>query len=136
DATPYRLAEVTGLGKKKAEAIVQSWKEQRGVADVMMFLNQHGVSPLYASKIYRQYGAQAIELVSRDPYRLALDIHGIGFLSADKIARSMGIAADSTERMRAAIVFQLQQAEERGHCYVTTPQLIRMLQDCLALPED
>ncbi len=136
DANPGRLAEVTGLGKKKADVIKASWKEQRGVADVMMFLNTHGVSPLFASKIYREYGADAIKVVSKDPYRLAIDIHGIGFLSADKIARSMGIAADSAERMRAAILFQLQQAEERGHCYATTPQLIRMLQDCLALPED
>src|SRR5690606_18250840 len=69
DANPGRLAEVTGLGKKKADVIKASWKEQRGVADVMMFLNTHGVSPPFASKIYKQYGVDAIKVVSKDPYR-------------------------------------------------------------------
>lgn len=136
DANPQRLMEIPSIGSKKAEAIIDSWKEQRSVANVMMFLNTHGISPLFAARIFKIYGADAIKTVSADPYRLAVDIHGIGFISADKIARSMGIATDSPERMRAAILFQLQQAEERGHCYVTTPQLIRMLIECLTLSED
>lgn len=136
DANPQRLMEVPSIGSKKAEGIIVSWQEQRSVADVMMFLNTHGISPLFAARIFRVYGPDAIKMVSADPYRLAVDIHGIGFISADKVARSMGIAADSPERMRAAILFQLQQAEERGHCYVTTPQLIRMLIECLTLPEE
>lgn len=136
DETPERLVEVPSLGQKKADAIVLSWQEQRTVADVMMFLNNHGISPLFAARIFRHYGPDAIAIVSADPYKLAMDIHGIGFLSADKIAQSMGIALDSPERIRAAILFQLQQAEERGHCYVTSQQLIRLLGESLGLTED
>ena len=136
DASPQRLMEIPSIGGKKAEAILASWGEQRSVADVMLFLNTHGISPLFASRIFKIYGPQAIEMVSADPYRLAVDIHGIGFLSADRIAQSMGIAPDSQERMRAAILYLLQQGEERGHCYVTTPQLLGMLADALKLPEE
>jgi exodeoxyribonuclease V alpha subunit len=136
DDAPQRLGEVPSLGQKKADAIIQSWQEQRTVADVMMFLNNHGISPLFAARIYRHYGPDAIAIVSADPYKLAMDIHGIGFVSADKIAQSMGIAPDSPERIRAAILYQLQQAEERGHCYVTSPQLVRMLVESLGLVEE
>lgn len=136
DANPQRLIEVPSIGAKKVDGIIESWKEQRGVANVMMFLSQHNISPLFATRIYKFYGADAISIVSKDPYRLAVDIQGVGFISADRIARSMGIAADSAERVRAAILFQLQQAEDKGHCYVTTQQLIAMLVECLMLPED
>jgi exodeoxyribonuclease V alpha subunit len=136
DANPKRLLEVPSVGAKKAEAIIGSWSEQRGVADVMMFLNTHGVSPLFASRIFKTYGPEAVKIVSADPYRLATDIHGIGFVSADKIARSMGIAADSIERLRAATLYTMQQAEDRGHCYVTSEQLAGMLVETLQLPED
>lgn len=136
DQSPRRLMEIASLGDKKVEAIVASWDEQRKVADVMMFLNTHGISPTFAARIFKTYGPDAIAIVSADPYKLANDIQGIGFLSADRIAQSMGIAADSQERMRAAILYLLQQAEERGHCYVTTPQLTGMLRDALKLAED
>ena len=136
DAEPNRLHEVPAIGKKKAGVIIKSWQDQRVAADVMMFLNTHGISPLFAARILRHYGPNAITKVSADPYRLANDIQGIGFLSADKIARSMGIAADSIERLRAATLFQIQQAEERGHCYVTTPQLISALAGSLQLDYD
>lgn len=136
DQDPKRLLEIPSIGAKKADAIMESWMQQRGVAEVMMFLNAHQISPLFASRIYKFYGPQAIRLVSADPYRLALDIQGIGFLSADRIARSMGIAADSPTRIRAATLYQLQQAEDNGHCYVTTPQLLRMLVQSLTLNED
>lgn len=136
DQTPARLLEVGSIGRKKAEAILASWDVQRGESDVLMFLNAHGISPLFAARIRKTYGPDAIKIVSADPYRLATDIQGIGFLSADKIARSVGIALDSAERIRAAVVYQLQQAEDRGHCYVTTPQLLKMLVDSLGLQED
>ncbi len=136
DADPSRLTEVPSIGGKKAESIIDGWKEQRGVANVMMFLSSHDISPLFAARIYKSYGSEAIKIVSADPYRLAIDIQGVGFVSADRIARSMGIAADSIERVRAAILFQMQQAEEKGHCYVTSHQLVQMLIECLMLPED
>lgn len=136
DLDPKRLIEVPSIGSKKAEAIMESWGEQRGVADVMMFLNTHSISPLFASRIFKFYGPEAIRIVSADPYRLAVDIQGIGFLSADRIARSMGIAADSPARIRAATLYQLQQGEDKGHCYLTTPQLLRMLVTSLELGEE
>lgn len=136
DRTPQRLAEIASIGEKKVGAIIESWDEQRGVADVMMFLNSHGISPLFAARIFKIYGTDAIKTVSADPYRLAVDIHGIGFISADRIAQSMGIAPDSLERVRAAILYLLQQAEERGHCYVTGPQLVGLLRDALKITED
>ena len=102
----------------------------------MMFLSSHDISPLFAARIYKFYGSEAIKIVSADPYRLAIDIQGVGFVSADRVARSMGIAADSVERVRAAILFQMQQAEEKGHCYVSSQQLVQMLIECLMLPED
>lgn len=134
DENPACLSQVKGISRKKAQAIILSWQEQKSVADVMMFLNTHGISPLFAQRIYKLYGNEAIELVSADPYRLAVDVHGIGFLSADRIAQSMGIAKDSPERIRAAISWQLQQGEERGHCFLTAPQLKSGLAETLGLP--
>lgn len=136
DAAPERLSEVPTIGEKKVQAIIDGWKEQRGVANVMMFLSTHGISPLFAARIYKFYGADAVSIISKDPYRLAVDIQGVGFISADRVARSMGIAADSIERIRAAILFQLQQAEDKGHCYVTTKQLTNMLVESLMLSEE
>ena len=133
DSDPKRLAEVTALGAKKRKAIIAAWSEHRSVADVMMFLSTHGVAPAMAARIMRQYGPDAIAEISANPYRLADDIHGIGFLTADRIARSMGIRADSPERLRAAVVYQIQQAEEKGHCFVTHEQLKVMLTDSLAV---
>lgn len=136
DSDPTRLLAVPSIGKKKAKAILSSWGDQRGVADVMMFLNSHNISPLFATRIYRHYGPEAISIVSADPYRLAVDIQGIGFLSADRIASSMGIAADSPARIRAALLYQLQQAEDNGHCYLSSTQLLRMLVQTLNLTTD
>ena len=135
DREPKRLGEIASLGKKKIVQIIKSWQEQRTVADVMMFLNTHSISPLFAARIHRHYGPDAIKIVSADPYQLANDISGIGFIVADRIAQSMGIAADSIERMRAAIIYQLQQGEERGHCYITKTQLIRMLSSSLNISD-
>jgi exodeoxyribonuclease V alpha subunit len=135
DADPRRLLEVPGVGRSKADTIIASWKEQRGAADVMLFLSTHGISPLYAARIHKIYGADAVKIVASDPYRLAVDIHGIGFLSADRIARSVGIAADSAERVRAAVLYLLGQGEERGHTFVTSAQLMRMLEETLQLDQ-
>lgn len=136
DADPKALFGVKALGAKKASAIIESWEEQRAIAGVMMFLNTHGISPTFAIKIYKQYGNDSIAIVSADPYRLANDIHGIGFLKADQIARSMGIAPDSIERTRAAILYVMQQAEEKGHCYVTSDQILKELVQVLRVEED
>lgn len=135
DENPGCLTQVPKIGKKKAQEIIESWKAQKSIADVLMFLTHHGISLTYAQRIIKRYGDKAIELISANPYQLAVDFTGIGFIKADVIAKSIGIAPDSPERIRAAIIFQMQQAEERGHCYQTTPQLKELLQGSLGLPE-
>jgi exodeoxyribonuclease V alpha subunit len=133
DENPGCLLQVPKLGRKKASEIIESWKAQKSIADVMMFLNTHGISLAYSQKILKLYGDQAIELVSANPYQLAVDIAGIGFIKADSIAKSIGIAPDSPERVRAAIIYQMQQSEERGHCYLTSRQLCDQLLTTLGL---
>jgi exodeoxyribonuclease V alpha subunit len=135
DENPACLTQVQSIARKKAQVIIDAWQSQRAAADVMMFLNQHGITPNFARKIFKLYGAATIEIVSTDPYRLAEDLHGIGFLKADAIALNVGIAKDSPQRVRAAILYQLQQAEEKGHCYLTSPQLSSGLSQTLDLPE-
>jgi exodeoxyribonuclease V alpha subunit len=135
DENPACLMQVKSIARKKAQVIVEAWQSQRAAADIMMFLNQHGITPNFARKIFKLYGAATIEIVSTDPYRLAEDLHGIGFLKADAIALNVGIAKDSPQRVRAAILYQLQQAEEKGHCYLTSPQLTAGLSATLDLPE-
>lgn len=133
DENPGCLLQVPKLGRKKAAEIIESWKAQKSIADVMMFLNTHGISLAYSQKILKLYGDQAIELVSANPYQLAVDIAGIGFIKADSIAKSIGIAPDSPERVRAAIIYQMQQSEDRGHCFLTSRQLCDQLLTTLGL---
>ena len=98
-----RLTEISGIAQKKLEMISAAWAEHRAIRDVMMFLQSHGISTLFAVRIYKEYGDNAIPYVTEDPYRLANDFYGIGFFSADKVALSIGLAADSNERIMAAI---------------------------------
>lgn len=111
---PERLAEVEGIGPKRRKEIARAWSEQREIKDVMVFLQSHGVSTHYAIKIYKAYGAQATELVRANPYRLATDIHGIGFKSADQIASALGIPPDAPQRIEAGTLYLLDQSSGRG----------------------
>lgn len=118
DQCPERLKEVQGLGKKRIEQIISCWTEQKSVRDVMIFLQGHGVSPAYAQKIYRIYGDKAIEIVQKNPYRLARDVFGIGFKIADAIASKLGILEDAVCRIDAGIEYVLRTLSEEGHvCY-------------------
>ncbi len=100
---------------------------------MILFLQSHGISTLFAVKIYKTYGNDAIEIVRTNPYRLAADIYGIGFFSADKVALSLGLAQDSTQRVQAAIAHVLQNAREQGHCYLTQEQIIQAVAELLSL---
>ncbi len=133
DENPGCLLQIPKIGKKKSSEIIESWKSQKSIADVMMFLNNHGITLNYGMKIIKKYGERAIEIISANPYQLAIDITGIGFIKADSIAKSIGIAPDSPERIRAAIIYQMLQAEERGHCFQTTQQITELLQATLGL---
>jgi exodeoxyribonuclease V alpha subunit len=124
DESTSRLGEVDGIGPKRLEMIQKAWVEQKEIKDVMLFLQGHGVSAAYAAKIFRQYGKSAIRIVRENPYRLAQDIFGIGFLTADKIAGQLGIGRDSLIRAEAGLIYVLQQLAEDGHVYYPYEPLI------------
>jgi len=131
-----RLLEVPGIARKKLAAIKEAWAEHRAIREVMMFLQGHGISTLFAVRIYKKYGDAAIALVSENPYRLAADFYGIGFFSADRIALSLGIAPDSPLRLRAAISHVLSAGREQGHCYLTRAQIVAAVLELLAIDLD
>jgi len=119
-----RLIEVQGIAKKRIKLIKNAWASQKAIKEVMVFLQSHGVSTTYAVKIYKQYQDKAIATVTHNPYQLAADIYGIGFLTADKIARNLGVAPDSEFRYCAGLVHALSEAAEDGHCYLPQTELI------------
>ena len=118
-----RLIEIQGIAQKKLEMIKSAWIEHRAIREVMMFLQSHGISTLFAVRIYKAYGDNAIAYVNEDPYRLSNDFYGIGFFSADKVAQSIGFALDSPQRIMAAIKHVLAASREFGHCYLTQSQI-------------
>jgi exodeoxyribonuclease V alpha subunit len=118
-----KLTEIRGIAQKKLEMIKDAWIEHRAIRQVMMFLQSHGISTLFAVRIYKEYGDNAIEYVNEDPYRLSNDFYGIGFFSADKVAQSIGLALDSPQRIMAAIKHVLAASREFGHCYLTQSQI-------------
>ena len=126
DRSPERLTEVPGLGPKRADAVAKAWERQRAVGAIMIFLQQHGVSPALAARIYKRFGAHAIEVVSRAPYRLALDVWGVGFKTADRIARSIGVGADAPERAQAGVLQTLHDVSSRGHVFTTRGELAEL----------
>lgn len=118
------LMSVPGIAAKKLEKIKVSWDEHRSIRDVMMFLQGYGISTLFATKIFKNYGPEAITIVSANPYRLAHDIYGIGFFSADKIALAMGFLRDGEPRIKAGIKHVLAASRDEGHCFLTERQII------------
>ncbi|HEX6111467.1 MAG TPA: ATP-dependent RecD-like DNA helicase, partial [Geminicoccaceae bacterium] len=120
---PQRLREVPGIGRGLAERVAVAWREQRAVRDIMLFLHSHGLSPLRAARIFEAYGERAIQAVSKNPYRLARDIRGIGFQSADQLAERLGIAPDSPFRLSAGLSHVLEDALGQGHCALPQDEL-------------
>ena len=118
------LMKVPGIAEKKLEQIKTSWEEHKAIRDVMIFLQGYGISTLFATKIYKTYGDKAIEIVSANPYRLAHDIYGIGFFSADKIALAMGFERTGEPRIEAGIKHVLSSSREEGHCFLTDRQIV------------
>ncbi|KAB1073035.1 SF1B family DNA helicase RecD2 [Methylobacterium planeticum] len=123
EATPGRLMEVPGIGKKRAERIVRGWAEQKAVREIMIFLHAHGVGTARAVRIFRTYGHDAIGVMTEDPYRLARDIRGIGFRTADAIAMRLGLDRYAPQRLNAGIAFALQTAMDEGHCGLPAERL-------------
>ncbi|MFH0824769.1 MAG: ATP-dependent RecD-like DNA helicase [Pseudomonadota bacterium] len=133
EGSPEDLLKVPGIGKGRARVISDAFKEHRSIRDVMVFLQTHGVSPTYAYKIYKKYGAGAIEAVSANPYRLAMDIRGIGFLSADRVAGSMGVDMKSPLRAQAGILHVLDAMQSEGHVYYPSDSLLAKAWDLLGI---
>jgi len=121
---PRRLLEIRGIGPTTAHRIEESWAAQRGIRQVMVFLTGHGVSPGLAGRIFRRYGVRALEIARNRPYQLAEDIHGVGFLSADRIARNLGLPADAPDRLRAGLVHVLEEATGEGHVFLPRTELL------------
>ncbi|NLD48940.1 MAG: ATP-dependent RecD-like DNA helicase [Clostridiaceae bacterium] len=133
---PDRLSEVGGIGLKRVELIKKAWLEQREIKNVMLFLQSHGVSTSYAVKIYKTYGEDSIKIVKDNPYRLADDIWGIGFKTADRIAQKMGYGKDSFERCRSGIIYALNELSNEGHCFSYKEQLVEYSQSLLEVEKE
>ena len=136
DREPHRLAEVAGLGRRRIGSVVAAWQEQRALRDVMVFLQGHGVSAALATRVFRRYGADAIRVVSENPFRLAVDIWGIGFRKADQIARALGMGPEAPGRLNAAVLHCLSQGEERGHVFLPRQQLVQAAQTTAAVDQE
>ena len=122
---PERLIEVHGLGPKRTKRIADAWEEQKAIKEVMVFLSGVGVSTSLAVRIYRRYADSSISVVRAEPYRLASEVWGIGFKTADTIAQAVGIPHDSPQRIKAGLQYTLSEAADNGHCYLPEPDLIR-----------
>ena len=123
EAEPDRLREVDGIGPVRAQRITAAWAEQKIVREIMVFLHSHGVGTARAVRIYKTYGADAIQVMTENPYRLARDIRGIGFKTADAIAIRLGIEKTAMIRVRAGISYALTEAMDEGHCGLPTERI-------------
>ncbi|MFR8250044.1 MAG: helix-hairpin-helix domain-containing protein [Lachnospiraceae bacterium] len=130
-----RLKEVEGIGEKRIKQIKESWQKQKEIKNVMLFLQDHGVSTAYAAKIYRQYGNESIEKVKENPFRLADDIWGIGFRTADGIAQKLGFEKEAFVRLRSGILYTLSSLADEGHVYARKQQLIDRAAELLEAEE-
>lgn len=135
DHDPDRLSEVEGIGEKRLNMIKQAWKSQSAVREIMVFLAERGISSTYALKIFKEYGNQTLSVLKQNPYRLADDIFGIGFLTADKIARNLGVDEDEPARIEAGIKYVLTRATEQGHLFLPEVELFRASSDLLNIPK-
>jgi len=133
---PGRLRRVPGIGAKRAQQIARDWAEQRAIREIMLFLHDHSVGTARAVRIYKTYGNDALKLISENPYRLARDIRGIGFASADRIAMRLGIEKAATIRVRAGISHALAEAMDDGHCGLPAEELVRLAEKLLEVPSE
>jgi exodeoxyribonuclease V alpha subunit len=136
EAEPDRLREVTGIGAVRARRITDAWAEQKIVREIMVFLHSNGVGTARAVRIFKTYGADAVQVMTENPYRLARDIRGIGFRTADAIAMKLGVEKTVMIRLRAGISYALTEAMDEGHCGLPTDQLIPLAEELLEAPKE
>jgi len=134
EQAPARLREVAGIGEIRARKIITGWADQKVIRDIMVFLHAHGVSTSRAVRIFKTYGPDAVAIVQENPYRLARDIRGIGFLSADTIAQKLGVAKDSPQRAQAGVSYALTEASAEGHCGLPHAELVQLAVKLLDIP--
>lgn len=135
EESPHQLKSIPGIGDFRASKIIQGWAEQKSIREIMLFLHSHGISTSRSVRIYKTYGDHAIEIIRENPYRLAQDIYGIGFVSADKIAASLGVEKNSLIRARAGVSYALNKAMDEGHCGLPTSTLIESGKNLLDIDE-
>ena len=136
EETPGRLQEIDGVGPVRAANILAAWAEQKAVREIMVFLHSHGVGTARAVRIFKTYGSDAIQVMTENPYRLARDIRGIGFKTADAIAMKLGIEKTATMRVRAGISYALTEVMDEGHCGLPTDELVPLAEKLLEVPEE
>lgn len=136
EKSPHRLSEIEGVGAKRLEMIKSGWDEQKEIKNVMIFLQSHDISTTFAVKIFKKYGKKSVEILKNNPYRLADDIWGVGFKSADKIAENMGFEPSSYHRCRSGFFYLLNEATNSGHCYLEKEELIESSQKLLSIDEE
>jgi exodeoxyribonuclease V alpha subunit len=134
EAEPDRLREVDGIGPVRAQRIVAAWAEQKVVREIMVFLHSHGVGAARAVRIFKTYGADAVQVMSENPHRLARDIRGVGFKTADAIAMKLGIEKTAMVRVRAGISYALTEAMDDGHCGLPMDELLPLAEGLLEVP--
>jgi len=136
EADIQRLAAVEGIGAKRIEMIRRAWEEQKQIREVMLFLQTHGISTAYAPKIFKQYGAQAVTVMQENPYRLAADIFGIGFLTADRIAAKLGFEKETPARLEAGLLHTLHSMSQEGHVYYPLAPLLEKSREILEVDQE
>src|SRR4029077_17368591 len=133
---PERLQEASGIGTKRAERIIAGWGEQKVIREIMLFLHANGVGTSRAVRIYKTYGNDAVRVISENPYRLARDIRGIGFRTADQIAAKVGIEKTALIRIRSGISYALAEAMNEGHCGLPVEELVPLTVRLLEVPAE
>jgi exodeoxyribonuclease V alpha subunit len=136
ETSPEKMLELRGIGPSRMERVVSAWAEQKMIREIMVFLQSYGVGTSRAVRIFKTYGADAVARVTENPYRLALDIHGIGFKTADTIAQNLGIARDSMMRAQAGVRHSLQELSGEGHCAAVAGELAEIAGKLLEIPAD
>ncbi len=136
ETEPMRLLEISGIGPKRVEMIQKGWADQKEIRNIMLFLQGHDVSTAHATRIYKQYGGDSLQVVQENPYRLADDIWGIGFRTADTIAQKLGFEKEARVRLRSGLFYTLNKLAEDGHCYAVRAQLLETGSELLGVGED
>lgn len=136
DESPGDLLRVRGVGKKSLEQIIQSWAEHRGIRELMLFLQPHGISTAHAKRIFEAYGSDALHIVQKNPWRLSMDIRGIGFPTADQVASKLGFSPESPLRIQACTLYNIQRASDDGHVYLPEQSLVETVTNDLQCDSD